>query len=109
MGDFAAIFYPSLIICGFFTLILVVGIVFSYIWLNVVHKRLTSCPQCQKQGGGELVETQVVSSQAHMNYQRTPPERITETTHEDRYKCRFCGHEWHHTFKQTERAQIKVN
>jgi hypothetical protein len=44
-----------------------------------------------------------------MNYQRTPPERITETTHEDRYKCRFCGHEWHHTFKQTERAQIKAN
>jgi hypothetical protein len=107
--DLAAIFYPSLVICGLVSIIIGSGIIFSYIWLKIVHKRLTRCPACQQPDAAELLETAVIDSRAYMDYKHNPPLRVTEKTHEDRYKCRFCGHEWGATFKQTEKAQVKSN
>ena len=43
MGD---VIVPMMLICGFFGIMLLVGIVFSYLWLRWFNAQVTKCPEC---------------------------------------------------------------
>ena len=105
--DLGAILYPSLLVCGLFGLMMAVGLGFSYLWLVMIHKQLSRCPECQRRGGGEIVETKVLAVQNHMDFKRYPPARVTVKTLEDHYKCQYCGHVWTQTGQETTRTRVK--
>ena len=100
---------PSLMICGLFGVILLVGIGSSYLWLVWSGKEATKCPECGKRGAGELVESKVIHSKAHTEWktrsslfrQDVRPVRVIEETHEDHYECQYCGHRWTKTAQWT--------
>ena len=103
------ILVPSLMICGLFGVMLVVGIGFSYLWLVRLNKEATKCPECGKRGAGELVESKVIDSKAHTERrthssifrQDARPVRVTEETCEDHYECQYCGRRWTKTAQWT--------
>ncbi len=105
--DIGAFLYPSLLICLLFGVILAVGIGFSYLWLVILHKQMSKCPQCKRKGGGDIVASEVISSQNHMDYKRNPPARVTVKTLEDHYECQHCGHQWTRTAQETTRISVK--
>ena len=109
------ILVPSLLVCGSLGIILLVGIGFSYLWLVWLGKETTKCPECGKRGAGELVESKVIDSKVHVEWQ-TPgtldrdsgqrqPIQVTEETYEDHFECQYCGHRWTKTAQWTRTAQ----
>ena len=108
------VIFPSLIVCGIFAIMLAVGIGFSYVWLVWLNKRATTCPACGKTGAGELVESEVIDSSAHLEWkthssrflQNAGPVRVTEKTYEDHFKCRYCGHQWTETAQEKKRGPL---
>ena len=60
--------YPVLLACGLFSIILVVGIGFSYLWLVWVGKEATKCPDCGERGAGELVESEMIYLKVHTEW-----------------------------------------
>jgi len=100
--NWADVVFPSLIMCGLFAIILVVGIGSSYLWLTWLNKRATKCPECGKTGAGELVESKLIDSRSRLERkthgsifrQRARPIRVTEEVFEDHFECQYCGHRW---------------
>ncbi len=108
--DFVTALYPTMLICGFFLIIIVVGVGFSYLWLVIMDKRLRACPNCKKPGGGQVIESEIVNSRSysqwsdgHGLFRNRRFLRITEKTYEDEYRCDQCGHHWIRTAVETER------
>jgi transcription elongation factor Elf1 len=96
---------PVLLLCGFFGLILLMGIVGAYIWLRWIHAQMTKCPACGRKDAGELVDSVTVDSKTSIEWTKERkgfgqilghPQRIrvVEKTIEDRFTCQFCGNEW---------------
>jgi hypothetical protein len=106
--DILAILYPSLLVCAFFGLILLVGIGFSYLWLRMLDRRMRKCPRCQKVGAGAVTESTVIASKNYMDFQRQPPARVAVKTYEDHYECQYCGHKWTKTAEETTRTTVKL-
>jgi hypothetical protein len=100
------IIYPALLICGLITVMMVVGIGSAYLWLRVMSRRLSICPNCQRQNAGHIVESIVVDTTSHMDFKARTPARVTTTTVEDRWQCQHCGHEWTKSVRQTERVAV---
>ncbi len=109
------ILFPSLIVCGLFGVILVVGIGCSYLGLVWLNRRATKCPECGRVGAGELVESQVVDTKVYTDWKGAggifargsgwrKPARVVERTYEDRLECKYCGHQWVVTAQQRESA-----
>lgn len=104
------IFYPSLLICGMVGIVFLVSVVSSYLWLTWVNKQATKCPECGKTGAGELIESKEINSRIRTEWrtrkslfrQDTRPIRVKEETHEDHYKCQYCGHQWIKTAQWTQ-------
>jgi transcription elongation factor Elf1 len=107
--------FPVLLLCGFFGIILLVGIGSTYLWLVWLDKEATKCPKCGKKGAGELVETKVLQSRVYTEWKDTPrifsrdprrrqPIQVTEKTYEDHFKCKYCGHQWTTTSQERKRS-----
>lgn len=102
-----AILYPALLVCGLISVMAVVAIAFSYLWLRVLGSRFGACPNCKRRDAGRIIESEVVDSRSHMDFKRRPPARVTIKTLEDRWQCQHCQHEWTMTARETERTAIK--
>ncbi len=111
------VLYPSLIICGLFGVILLVGIGFSYLWLVWLNKEATKCPECGKRGAGELVESKVIRSRVYTEWRNTwsifgrdssrrQPIQVTEKTYEDHFECKYCGYRWTKTAQEKQTGAI---
>jgi DNA-directed RNA polymerase subunit RPC12/RpoP len=112
--DWADVFFPSLIVCGIFGIMLAVAIGCSYLWLMWLNKRATKCPECGKTEAGELVEDKLIESKSHLEWKthgsasRDPsPLRVTEETYEEHFECRYCGHRWVQTAQWTRTTPVK--
>ena len=101
----ANIVFPVLLLCGFFLLILLMGIAGSYVWLRWIHAQMTKCPACGRKDAGELVDSVTVASKTSTEWSKErkgfgqilgQPQRlrVVEKEVEDRFTCGFCGHEW---------------
>lgn len=101
----ADILFPTLLVCGFFGIIILVGIGFTYLWLLWLNAEATKCPECSRRGAGELVESQVLNSRSYTEWgdprnllsrtvSRRQQVRVTEKTIEDHFECKHCGHQW---------------
>ena len=99
-----------------FGIMILVGIVSSYLFLVWLGKEMTKCPECGKRGAGELVESKVINSrvytewkQARSLFNRGPSQRqpiqMTKETYEDHFKCEYCGHQWTKTGQERKRTQ----
>ncbi|MGD1994972.1 MAG: hypothetical protein PVI59_17395 [Anaerolineae bacterium] len=108
------VLFPSLLICGLFGVILLVGIGFSYLGLVWLHKEMTKCPECSRRGAGELVEREVVASEVNTEWKdrrgifgrdrdRRQLVQVTEETYEEHFECQYCGHCWTRTTQETQR------
>ncbi len=106
--DILAIIYPSAIICLLFSVIILVGIGFSYLWLKILDKQARKCPNCQRKGAGNVTESEVIASNHYMDYKRQPARRVAEKTYQDHYECEYCGHTWTKTATETTRTPVKL-
>jgi DNA-directed RNA polymerase subunit RPC12/RpoP len=107
--------FPVLLLCGFFGIILLVGIGSTYLWLVWLDKEATKCPECGEKGAGELVETEVIQSRVYTEWKdawgifgRDPSRRqlmqVTEKTYEDHFECEYCGHQWTTTARERKQS-----
>jgi predicted RNA-binding Zn-ribbon protein involved in translation (DUF1610 family) len=111
----ADILFPTLLVFGFFGLIILVGIVFSYLWLRWLNAEATKCPECGRKGGGELVESKVINSSAFTQWKETRnifgqsahrQVRVTQKTYEDHFECKQCGHQWTQTAQERKQSPV---
>ncbi len=114
MGD---VFFPLMLVCGFFGIIILVGIVFSYLWLRWLNAQMTKCPECGRKGAGELVNTDVINAKSYTVWKdarnvlgwdasRRRRVRVTENTYEDSFRCQFCGHQWVMTAQEKKESPV---
>ena len=107
--------FPTLLLCGFFGIILLVGIGSAYFWLVWLGKEATKCPECGEKGAGELVESKVTHSRVYTEWKDTSrmfsrasrgrqPIRVTEKTYEDHFKCKYCDHQWMKTAQERKQS-----
>jgi ribosomal protein L37AE/L43A len=101
--------FPLAILCGLIGILVLVGIFISYLSLRWFYSEISKCPECGRRGAGEFLGSEVVESTSSMEHRNTlslfggnPSQRvrISETTHEERYRCEYCGHEWTKTARQ---------
>jgi len=115
MMNWLNILFLSSIVCVLFIVMLAVGIGCSYLWLVWLNKRATKCPECDKTGAGELVESKVIHSRVYTEWKdkqsifsRDPSRRqliqVTEKTYEDHFECKYCGHRWTKTAQERKRT-----
>ena len=64
----ADIVYPTLLVCGFFGIILLVGIGFTYLWLLWLNAAALKCPECGRRGAGELEESEVITRRSYTEW-----------------------------------------
>lgn len=100
--------FPLLLVVVFLLLMLGVGTLSSYLWLQHLDKNFRKCPQCEQRGVGEIVETVELDSGSEVDFSRKPPRRITTIHFEDHYKCAECGHAWTRPFRETQVERHKV-
>jgi DNA-directed RNA polymerase subunit RPC12/RpoP len=95
--------FPLLLVCGVFGAFILLGIGISYVSLRWFYAEMAKCPECGRRGAGEFLDAEVVDSNSRIETKNTsmrrggtPAQRvrITETTHNEHYRCEFCGHEW---------------
>jgi len=114
---FVDVILPVLLVCGFFGLILLMGVVASYFWLRWIHAQMTTCPACGRKDAGEFVESTTLETKASVEWSNDRKRfgqifgqaqriRVVEKTIEDRFKCEFCGHEWTTTAREKTRTPI---
>jgi Zn ribbon nucleic-acid-binding protein len=112
----ADILFPTLLVFGFFGIIILVGIVFSYVWLRWLYAGATQCPECGQRGGGEMTESKVIDSTAYTQWKETRNifgqstkmrrVQVTQTTYVDHFECENCGHQWTQTAKERKQSPI---
>jgi len=112
----AEILFPTLLVLIFFGIIVLTGIVFSYLWLRWLHAEATKCPECGRRGGGELVESDVTASKTYTEwkeaqrlfgqYANRQRIRVTEKTYEDQFECQHCGHQWTQTAQERKQSRV---
>jgi hypothetical protein len=103
------IFYPSLLICAPLLAVFLATVGVSYLWLRWVSNQATKCPECGKQGAGELIESKLLSSttrtERRTRYglfrQEERPTQVKDETYEDHFRCQSCKHEWIKTAQWT--------
>ena len=111
------VLFPTLLVCGFLGIMILVGVVFSYIWLVYLDRRFRRCPQCGKSGSGNLVATEVLDSRSRIEWRnagrfmekgvdRRQQLRVTEQVHEDTFECEQCGHRWTQTITEKEQKPV---
>lgn len=103
--DFLAIVYLTLLICGFVSVVILIGIAVSALWLRYIDRHLRACPRCRRKAAGYIVETETASSHSHVDSKGREPARVTEEHLIDHYQCEHCGHTWTRSFKQTKRTR----
>jgi ribosomal protein L44E len=102
--DISLIALP-LLICGTLVVLVAVASVSSYVLLRYADAVARKCPHCQKKGGGEVVEYELIDSRTYVDAaatQKLPrkfrdkakPVKVEEKKYEVDYKCKHCGHEW---------------
>ena len=102
--NFLEIFYPTLAMCAPITLIILIGIVVTALWLKVMDKNIRACPECGRKAAGTIEETTTERLNSHVDYKRRTPLRITTEIVTDHYQCEFCGHTWTRSFRRTEQT-----
>lgn len=100
------IWIPAILTCFFFGLIIATGIGFSYLWLIWLGRQASKCPECGRSGAGERTTAEILEQHTYTEReggiwntrewrsQNRRPVQIIETTYEDHYTCRHCGHKW---------------
>jgi hypothetical protein len=102
--DISPITIP-LLVCGALGIVLAVATVSSYLFLRFVDAVARKCPHCERKGGGEVVEYELIDSRTYVDTaatQKLPrkfrdkakPVKVEEKKYEVDYKCKYCGHEW---------------
>jgi predicted RNA-binding Zn-ribbon protein involved in translation (DUF1610 family) len=102
--DISLIALP-LLICGTLVVLLAVTSVSSYVLLRYADAVARKCPHCQKKGGGEVVEYELIDSRTYIDTtatqklprkfrERAKPVQVEEKKYKVDYKCNKCGHEW---------------
>jgi DNA-directed RNA polymerase subunit RPC12/RpoP len=113
----ASIVYPTLLVCGFFGVILLVGIGFTYLWLLWWNAEAVKCPECGRRGAGELVESDVIARKSYTQWRDGKnilgrsvagrhQIRVTEQTYDDQFACKHCGHRWIKTAHETTHRPV---
>ncbi len=105
--DFLNVIIPILPICGLLILVMLLGIGLNYLWLQVMYRRIRTCPECEAKGAGEIVDTQEIVLANNVDYKGRKPVRLKETKITDHYQCETCQHTWERTFTRKERLPIK--
>jgi hypothetical protein len=107
--------FPLLLVCGIFSVIILMGIGISYLSLRWFYAEINKCPECGRRGAGEFLDSEVVNTNARIETKNTSMRfggstaqrvRITETTHKERYRCENCGHEWERTTQEKKTDPI---
>jgi hypothetical protein len=107
-------FYPVLLVCGLVGLMLLVGVVASYLWLVALDAQGRKCPNCGKRAAGKHLSSEIMDTTSHTTWTRprafglSRPRllEVTEKNYEDQYECRYCGHKWTKTGKETSRTFV---
>jgi hypothetical protein len=95
--------FPLAIVCGIFGIFILIGIFISYLSLRWFYSEIAKCPDCGRRGAGEFLDSELLESNTRVEHRNTmslfggnPTQRvrITETKHEEHYRCLHCGHEW---------------
>lgn len=100
--------YLGLLVCGLLSIMFLVALGSSFLWLRHVDARYRQCPECEQKGTGYVVETMLVDTKSHLDFKGRSRTRVTVETHKDHYRCEQCGHMWTATFRQTSRAVMKT-
>lgn len=112
----ADIFFPILLVCGFFGVLILFGILMSYVSLRWLHSEMTKCPECGRRGAGEFLDSEVVDSKTYIERGSATTRffgdagkqvRITEQTYAEHYRCEHCGHEWTRSAQEKKTTPIK--
>ena len=105
--EFLDVIYPIIPFCGLLILVMLIGIGFNYIWLQVMYRRIQACPECGAKGAGEVTDTQEIVLANNVDYKGRKPVRLKETKVIDQYQCEACQHTWERSFTRSERIPIK--
>jgi hypothetical protein len=108
------ILIPPLIVILFFGLVFAIGIGITYLMLLVYDGEIRKCPECGRRRAARLTETDTLNERSYIdqsmmarmamsNKSWVKPHRITETTYEDHFVCKFCGHAWSKTVLERKR------
>ena len=104
LSDFINILYPTLLICGLVTAIILISVVLTVLFLD---RHLRACPECHRRGTGYIVDTETLESNTHIDYRGGQAARVTKEHLVDHYECEHCGHQWTRTIRRTERTPHK--
>lgn len=105
--DFLEIIYPTLVMCAPITLVIIIGIAVTALWLKIMDKNIRACPECGRKAAGTIVETEEVELSSHVDHNRRISVRIKKLKIIDHYQCDFCEHTWVRSFNRTEQVPIK--
>lgn len=105
--EFLDVILPILPVCGLLILVLFLGIVANYFWLQIMYRRIRACPECGAKGAGEIVDTDEIVLANNVDYKGRKPVRLKETKITDHFRCEACLHTWERSFTRRERIPIK--
>jgi len=111
--DWSIIVLPALVL-GLFGVIFAVGVGLIYLVLQIYIGEVRRCPNCQKRRAAVLSHTDEISARSYIDSgavarmargtgKWVKPDRITETTYQDYYVCKFCDHTWSKTIQERKR------
>lgn len=87
-------------------LVLLIGVVISYLILNKVYRRYWACPECGAKLSGEIIDTQEFVLSSKVDYTLRNPVRMKEVNITDQYQCKVCRYTWKRSFSKRERVRI---
>lgn len=104
-----------LLICGTLVVLVAVASISSFVLLRYADAVARKCPNCEKKGGGEVVEYELLESRTYTDTaaiqslprkfrDKAKPVKMEEKKYEVDYKCKHCGHEW--TDFATDKEQV---
>ncbi len=106
--NFLEIMYPTLVMCAPITLVIIIGIAVTALWLKIMDKNIRACPECGRKAAGTIVETEEVLLSSYVDHKRRTPVRVKKLKIIDHYQCDFCEHTWERSFNRTEPVPVKV-
>ena len=104
-----------LLICGTLVVLVAVASISSYVLLRYADSVARKCPVCERKGGGEVVESELIESRTYLDSagtqslprkfrDRARPIKVEESKYKVDYKCKYCEHEW--TDFATDKEQV---
>ncbi len=105
--DFLDVIIPILPVCGLLILVLLMGIIANYFWLQIMYRRIRACPKCGAKAAGEVIDTQEIVLANNVDYRGRKPVRLKKTKITDHFQCEVCQHTWERSFTRDERIPIQ--